>query len=54
MVVDDGVDHGVCHGEPVECKKDMLNILHCHDFWIVIGVDEVSVIRKPANTEYQN
>ena len=54
MVVDDWVDHGMRHGEPVEREEDMLNIVHCHDFRIVIGVDEIGVIGKPANTEYQN
>jgi hypothetical protein len=44
----------VSHGKPVECQEDVLNILHCHDFWIVIGVDKVSVIGQPAKSEYQN
>ena len=50
-VVDDGVDASVGHGQPVEEEKDVANVgLPCNG-WIVVRVDEVDMIRCPANHE---
>ena len=50
-VVDEGVDAGVGHGQPVEEKKDVANVgLPCNG-GIVVRVDEVDMIRRPANHE---
>ena len=31
----------------------MLDVLHVHHLGVVDGVDEVGVVRKPADDEYQ-
>ena len=48
-----GVDHGVRHRAPVEPEEDVLNVLHVHHLRVVVGVDEVGVVRKPADAKYQ-
>lgn len=50
-IVDDGVDHGVGHGEPVEGQVKVWDVgAHCHRP-VVIGVDEIAMVREPANCE---
>ena len=53
-VVDDGVDAGVGHGQPVEAEVDVADVRVGGDGWIVVGVDEVDVIRSPAHHEYHD
>jgi hypothetical protein len=51
--VSKGIDHGVRHCAPVEPEEDVLDVLHVHHLRVVVGVDEVGVVRKPADAEYQ-
>ena len=39
------------HGEPVEGEEDVLDVLHVHDGRVVVGVDEVGVVRQPADAK---
>ena len=50
-VVDDGVDAGVGHGQPVEAQVDVADVGHLGDGGVVVGVDEVDVIGGPAHHE---
>ena len=54
VVVDDWVDHGMRHGEPVEREKDVLDVPHVHHGGVVVGVDEVGVVRQPTDAEDQD
>ena len=50
-VVDDGVDGTVRHGQPVEAQVDVLDVGQRHDGGLVVGVEEVDVVRQPADPE---
>lgn len=39
------------HGEPVEGQEDVLDVLHVHHGRVVVGVDEVCVVRQPADAK---
>ena len=47
-VVDDGIHHGIGHGQPVETQIHVLDIFGGDHLIIVIRVDEEQVIGKPA------
>ena len=52
-VVDDGVDAGVGHSQPVEEEVDVADVgLPC-DSGVVVGIYEVDVVGCPAYDEYQ-
>ena len=53
-IVDDRIDHGVGHGKPVEEEIDVLYEGFVDDGVVMVGVDEVHVIRQPANAEDGN
>lgn len=53
-VVDERIDHCVGHSEPVECQVHMLHIAACHDRVVVISVDEVAMVRQPAERKYRH
>ena len=53
-VVDDGVDAGVGHGQPVEEEVDVPNVFICGDGGIVVGVYEVDVVGSPTHYKSQN
>ena len=53
-VVDDGVDTGVGHGQPVEGEIDVANVGVGSDVRVVVGVDEVDVVGSPAHHEYED
>ena len=50
-VVDDGVDTGVGHGQPVEGEIDVANVGVGSNVRVVVGVDEVDVVGGPAHHE---
>ena len=50
-VVDERVEHGVGHGQPVESQVDVLDEGLSHDLLVVVRVDEVGVIGEPADGE---
>ena len=50
-VVDERVEHGVGHGEPVEAEVDVLDDGHRDDFLVVVRVDEVHVVGQPTHGE---
>ena len=50
-VVDDGVDTGVGHGQPVEGEVDVADVGDLGDVGVVVGVDEVDVVGRPADHE---
>ena len=50
-VVDDGVDAGGGHGQPVEGQVDVVDVGDPVDGGVVVGVDEVDVVRSPAHHE---
>ena len=51
-IVDQGVDTGVDHGQPVEGQEHVGSVPGSHDGGVVEGVHEVSVVGKPAHTKY--
>lgn len=53
-VVNERVDHGVGHGEPVEGQEEVLHVLGEGDRTVVVRVDEVGVVRQPAHREDQH
>ena len=53
-IVDDRVNTGIGHGQPVETKVDMTNVGLPGDGWKVVGINEVDMIRSPANHEDDN
>jgi len=53
-VVNERVDHGVGHGEPVEGQEEVLHVLGEGDRAVVVRVDEVGVVRQPAHGEDQH
>lgn len=48
-----GVNHGVRHRQPIERQVHMLDVSASGDGIVVVGVDEVTVIRQPAEGEYR-
>ena len=48
-VVDDWVDAGLAHGQPVEEQVDVTNVLGFDDVGVVVGDDEVDVVGSPAD-----
>ena len=50
-VVDDGVDTGGGHGQPVEGQVDVADPGDPGDLRVVVGVDEVDVVGSPAHHE---
>ena len=50
-VVDDGVDAGGGHGQPVEGQVDVADVGYPGDLRVVVGVDEVDVVGGPAHHE---
>ena len=50
-VVDDRIDHGVGHGEPVKGQVDMLDEGLVDDTLVVKHVEEVHVVGEPAHAK---
>ena len=53
-VVDDGVDAGIRHGQPVEAKVDVAYVRVPGDGGVVVAVDEVDVVGGPTHHEDDN
>lgn len=51
VVVDERIDHGVAHGQPVEGEKNVLRVFVGDDLIVDKLVDEVAVIGQPADDE---
>ena len=54
IVIDEWIDHGVAHGEPVECEEDVLDVAVRVHLTINVLINEVSVIWKPAEGEEED
>ena len=54
VAVDHWVVHGVGHGQPVDHQVYLLDIVAVVYLRIDVRRDEVGVIRKPADNEYQD
>ena len=50
-VVDNRIDHGVGHRQPVESQVDVLDEGLADDALVVVGVEEVGVVGEPAHAE---
>ena len=50
-VIDEGIEHGVGHGQPVESQVDVLDVGLRDDLFVMVGVDEVDVVGEPAHGE---
>ena len=50
-VVDDWINTGIGHGQPVEAKINVVYVGHLGDGGVVVGVDEVDVVGGPAHHE---
>ena len=46
-IVDERVDGGVGHGEPVESEVDMFSVAPPHNARVEEGEEEVQVVREP-------
>ena len=53
-IVYNRINHCICHGQPVKSKEDMRYILKFDDGFVMVIINEVSVIRKPTNTKYNH
>lgn len=53
-VVDDGVDHRIGHGQPVDGQVNGLHVVSGYDLVVVIRVHEEQVVGQPADGEDQN
>ena len=52
--VNDGIDRGIDHSQPVKCQEDVLNVGKCPYARKVVGVEEVNVVWQPTNSKYHN
>ena len=52
--VNDGVVHGIAHGEPVDDEIDVLDRLVMRDVWTQTDHDEVDVLWQPTDGEYHH
>ena len=50
--VNDGVEGGVCHGQPEEGEEDVLGERLGEDVWVVVGVEKVGVVGQPTHPEH--
>jgi hypothetical protein len=50
-VINEGVDHGVGHRKPVEGQVQVLHILCVGHGAVVVCVNKVGVVGKPADRE---
>ena len=50
-IVDQGIDHGIGHGEPIEGQVQVLHVLVGDQFTVNVRVHKVSVVRQPADGE---
>ena len=53
-VIDEGVNTGLTHGQPVEQEVDVADIGDLHDGGVVVGVNEVDMVGGPANHKDEN
>lgn len=53
-VVDNGVVHGVRHGEPVHGQVHVLHVVRVHHARVVKHVEEVGMVRQPADGEQEH
>ena len=49
--VDDGIDHAVGHGQPIEGQIHVLRVRFVGHLGVVVQVEEVAVIREPTYAE---
>ena len=50
-IVDDRIDHGVGHGQPVESEVVVDGERVLNDVLVVVGVEEVEVVGEPAQAK---
>ena len=53
-VIDEGIDTSLTHGQPVEEEVDVADVVDPGDVGVVVGVEEVDVIGRPAHHEDEN
>lgn len=53
-VVNYRIDHGVCHGQPIESQVHVSNVALVQNAGIEVYVDEVGVIWQPTYAEYHD
>ena len=53
-VIDQRVDHGVGHGEPIESQIDVLDVAIAGDSLVVEDPDKVQVVGQPRQCEHGN
>lgn len=53
-IVNYWVHHGIRHGEPVKRQEQILHVSFTDDFFVVVSVDEIKVIRQPTDHEYSD
>ena len=51
VVIDEWIDHGVAHGQPIESKEDVLDVFIRDDLAVNELVNEVAVIGQPTDGE---
>lgn len=50
-IIDNGIDHWISHGQPVECQVHVLNVRHRNDAFVVVSIQEIEVVWKPAQAK---
>ena len=53
-IVYNRINHCICHGQPVKSKEDMRYILEFDDRLIMVIINKVTMVRKPANPKDHN
>ena len=53
-VIDERIDTSLTHGQPVEQEVDVADVGDPGDGGVVVGVDEVDMIGRPAHNEDEN
>ena len=53
-VIHNWIDYCMGHRKPIKSQKDMLNISMSFYFWVNVGKNKITMIRKPANTKNQD
>ena len=50
-VVDDRIDHRICHCQPIEWKKDLPDVLVFYNRGVMVIRNEIAMVGKPTNSK---
>ena len=53
-IIYDGIDHCICHSKPIKSEKYLGYIFKLDNRFIMVIVDEISMVRKPTNSKHND